>query len=364
MRRFGRALFWLFDAVVVAVFACGYLAAYVHPATAWWLQPFAIVLPYMSAAVVALTVLAAALRWRRTALFHVALVVLVAIRFGPGWLSQGGAGATGDTLSVVVFNTRNGASQPTSGEAMHALAETHQPDLFALQETWVRKGEAPQYAPFLEPIVGQGYVLPSAESPRSQVLKLPILARLPLREYMQTEVQYWEDDDRTFALGRGVVELAGRPLVIYNVHLRSHGEEKPWQADEASWLSPAFWRPYLRRIKHDYWLRAQQAVLIKERIAAETHPVMLVGDFNSPTHNWVHHHLADGMTDAFSTAGSGWGATYYRDMPVVRIDHVLLSRELTPVRAEVLGPLFSDHLPQIVEVAWADAEDSVKTDDR
>ncbi|MEM6646798.1 MAG: endonuclease/exonuclease/phosphatase family protein [Bacteroidota bacterium] len=364
MRRFGRALFWLFDAVIVAAFVCGYLAAYVHPATLWWLQPFGIILPYTSAAVVILAVLTAGLRWRKASLFHVTLVVLIGVRFGPGWLPQGDPGSAESTLSLVVFNTRNGGAQPAAGAALSALAETHQPDVLALQETWTRRVTPPRYAPFLQAVVAQGYGLPPVETARSQALNLPILGRPPLREYAQEEVQYWEDDSQTFALSRGVVALDSHLVVIYNVHLRSHGEEKPWQADRPAWLSPAFWRPYLRRIKHDYWLRAQQAVRIKERIAAEEHPVILVGDFNSLTSNWAYHHLADGMTDAFQAAGSGWGATYHRDMPIVRIDHVLLSPELMPVRAEVLAPLFSDHLPQIVEVAWGDAEDSAKTDER
>ncbi|MEM1095555.1 MAG: endonuclease/exonuclease/phosphatase family protein [Bacteroidota bacterium] len=342
---------------------CGYLAAYVHPATAWWLQPFAIVLPYAAAIVAMLTVLTLARRWRRARLVHMLLLLLTVVRFGPGWLPPPEAPAGGDTLSVYVLNTLNGAHEASAGDTLLAQVNNHAADLLALQETWISVQSEITYAPFLEPIRADGFSVPPSVA-RGKTLNLPLLSKGAIAEYAQQELTYWEGSERTFAVGRGIIQLGGRAIVIYNVHLRSYGESKPWDAAEPDWLSLEFWRPYLRRVRQDYTLRARQAVRIRERMDAEEHPVILAGDFNSPTYDWVYHHLAAGMTDAFQAAGTGWGGTYHREVPFVRIDHVLLSPELTPVRAEVLGPLFSDHLPQIVEVAWTDAEDSAKTDER
>ncbi|GAB5521988.1 MAG: endonuclease/exonuclease/phosphatase family protein [Rhodothermales bacterium] len=358
------ALFWLVDAVMLLVFGCGYLAAYVHPTTAWWLQPFAIVLPYASLGVALMTMAVLGLRRRRARWGHLVVVMLVAIRFGPGWLSSAAA-TQAEAFSVIVFNTRNGANDAAAGERLAQVVQQQQPSLMALQETWVRQGERVTYSPFVEPLSSIGYgVPPTAPGEQPRTITLPVLAKGNQITFEQRQLRFWPDHQQRFELGRGVVQFDDKAFVVYNVHLRSHGEEKPWQADQPAWLSPAFWRPYLRRIKQDYALRARQAEVIKALLEEEAQPVMLVGDFNSPPHDWVYRHLAQGMADAFVEAGQGWGGTYHSRLPFVRIDHILLSPELKAVRAEVLAPLFSDHLPQVVEVVWADAEDSAKTDER
>jgi endonuclease/exonuclease/phosphatase (EEP) superfamily protein YafD len=64
--------------------------------------------------------------------------------------------------------------------------------------------------------------------------------------------------------------------------------------------------------------------------------------------------LAIGLRDAFATAGRGWGHTYgHRLRPrfsFLRIDHILVSDDVTVVRAFTGGEEASDHRPVIADL--------------
>jgi endonuclease/exonuclease/phosphatase (EEP) superfamily protein YafD len=49
------------------------------------------------------------------------------------------------------------------------------------------------------------------------------------------------------------------------------------------------------------------------------------------------------FVDAFAACGTGWGNTYQRRFPILRIDHLYATRHLTPVRCRTITTRFSDH---------------------
>jgi endonuclease/exonuclease/phosphatase (EEP) superfamily protein YafD len=72
-------------------------------------------------------------------------------------------------------------------------------------------------------------------------------------------------------------------------------------------------------------------------------PTILAGDFNAPATDVVHRQLSRDFIDAFSEAGVGWGNTFHRSFPILRIDHIYSTRHLTPVRSRVVETRHSDH---------------------
>ena len=81
-----------------------------------------------------------------------------------------------------------------------------------------------------------------------------------------------------------------------------------------------------------------------------TQPVILGGDFNAPPSDPLQKQLRRDFDDAFITAGTGWGNTYQRRIPVLRIDQIHASRHFTPVRSRAATTRESDHRMVIADL--------------
>ena len=99
---------------------------------------------------------------------------------------------------------------------------------------------------------------------------------------------------------------------------------------------------------------AQHAAL-GTRIRDRTSPLILAGDFNATTSHRPFRELLDaGMTDANRARGKGLENSWPNGRafpPIIRIDHVLSTEELVPLRVRNGRGDGSDHVPLIVDLA-------------
>jgi len=116
------------------------------------------------------------------------------------------------------------------------------------------------------------------------------------------------------AAARFVLNAQGQRLVVYNVHI----------ASPRNLLGKLRGRGFVAQLLHgfgisagrDYGATAQVAERLRtaeelaERIAQETDPVIVAGDFNIPARGRAYHFLADELTDAFEVRGRGYGFTF------------------------------------------------------
>jgi len=108
--------------------------------------------------------------------------------------------------------------------------------------------------------------------------------------------------------------------------------------------------------------RAQaQALLGDEWIGAalESGPLVVCGDFNSPSGRVVHGMLSGRLRDAQKIAGGKPVSTFATTFPFLRIDHVFVSPEFDISKVEVprtpLTRIASDHFPLVVEMAFKES---------
>ena len=133
---------------------------------------------------------------------------------------------------------------------------------------------------------------------------------------------------------RCVVTVDGRELVLQNVHDMPPGNPRLLQ----------------EQLRYFEWL--------EEFTAAETRPVVLAGDFNCTRNAAAMVRLEGaGYQNTHALAGRGRGSTWVdktwlRHLPGVRIDHVIVSRELACDRAEVGPSIGSDHRPVLARVGF------------
>ncbi|HOP79630.1 MAG TPA: endonuclease/exonuclease/phosphatase family protein, partial [Armatimonadota bacterium] len=91
-------------------------------------------------------------------------------------------------------------------------------------------------------------------------------------------------------------------------------------------------------------LRNKQTSQILDQLPTDK-PAVLCGDLNTPPNSAIYRILKSEMIDAFMETGSGFGLSYYRKLPLVRIDHIMVTPNITPVRCWMPKTAVSNHKP-------------------
>ena len=94
-------------------------------------------------------------------------------------------------------------------------------------------------------------------------------------------------------------------------------------------------------------IRAPQAGKVATYIRNHSHyPIIVCGDFNDNPLSYVHHTIAEGLTDCFVATGNWPGWTFNHNRIRVRIDHILCSKDIVPYQCHVDSKInVSDHHP-------------------
>jgi vancomycin resistance protein VanJ len=79
-------------------------------------------------------------------------------------------------------------------------------------------------------------------------------------------------------------------------------------------------------------------------------PRVVCGDFNTPPRARLYRDLRQGAVNAFERVGWGWGFTYSRRWPMLRIDHVWCAGGVIPVSARALDGGASDHRLLVTDI--------------
>jgi vancomycin resistance protein VanJ len=129
---------------------------------------------------------------------------------------------------------------------------------------------------------------------------------------------------------------------VVNLHLPSPhlglGAIKD-QRDDASWL-----------LQTNSIRRWKDSERITSRMAAEAGPTIIAGDFNTLAESPIFRRFWSGFSDAFPTAGFGYGYTYYTRRGELRIDHVLSGAGVVCTNCRIGPPCGSPHRPVLAEL--------------
>lgn len=100
-------------------------------------------------------------------------------------------------------------------------------------------------------------------------------------------------------------------------------------------------------------IRNAQAQVVRKEIDNSPYPVIVVGDFNSLEFSYAYWHISRGLHDAWRFVHPWrWGATCEKRGFGVRIDYILCSEPIVPIRCTVQKTTGSDHWPVVSSLAW------------
>jgi len=366
VRRILQGLGWASATALVVAFLLGYAAPYLSPARFWWTDLIAVGLPFLSVGVAALGLGLCGWggyrrQWGRLTV-GAGLLALLLVRFGPRVAAWGPAPTAPDALRLMTFNVPPSLPEGTPSAApLVDLVQRARPDVLAFQEVRIatardRAADLRRVSVPLRPLLDSavGYAPPS-RMPVETAVQQPVLSRGVLDSMSVHPLPPNGDSNSRARYTRTSFSWQGQTAVLYNVHLHSVGEVRPWTVLSKGWTSLDPWRAFLRTYRRAALRRAQQARLIRRRIQEESRPVLVVGDFNSTPHQWAYRHLAQGLQSAVNRRVRGWGTTFPARRPLVQIDHVLAGPawQITAAHIPADGAAaVSDHRPVVARLRW------------
>ncbi|MDM8529382.1 endonuclease/exonuclease/phosphatase family protein [Anaerolineales bacterium HSG24] len=272
----------------------------------------------------AVLMIALTLRRRWLIYWAASLSLLASIWLTPYYWPKPTVSPTGQTIRLVTFNNM-GWNRPLT----HTVAWLHQQDadIIFLQEIprrYVEQGAAE---------LKSRYPYQTGQPIELRYSGTGIFSKLPIHS-----VEY------TATYQRAVVELEGKLISVYNVHLT-----QPTSASDGSMVQKVL-------TYNDAGHQAQVTALLTE-IRQDPHPFIVAGDFNMSDQSPTYPKVAAVMQDSFLEVGSGLGLTWplrnWEDRnsipawmpPLLRMDYVWHSPHFRAIQLDVGPWLDSDHLP-------------------
>ncbi|WP_411827081.1 endonuclease/exonuclease/phosphatase family protein [Luteolibacter sp. AS25] len=128
----------------------------------------------------------------------------------------------------------------------------------------------------------------------------------------------------------------GREIEIVNLHLATAAIDMRLWSSESRRAHVAN-----RKIRR----RELSVVLqvLEQTSSFPTTPTILGGDFNAGATDVVHRQLIRDFEDSFGKVGRGWGDTFHRRFPILRIDHIYATRQFQPISSGVVVSKDTDH---------------------
>jgi endonuclease/exonuclease/phosphatase family metal-dependent hydrolase len=236
---------------------------------------------------------------------------------------------------ILTYNVHRclGVDRRLSPPRIAEVIASCEPDIVALQELDVnraRTGGVDQAHAIAHELGMQLHFHPALKV-MDELYGDAILTTLPCTLVKAEPLPSW--GQRVFVEPRGAlwasVKIAGAELQVINTHLGLRGPERLRQIDALlgpDWLG----HPACRE------------------------PVIVAGDFNAVPRSRTYRRLAARLSDAQEWLGKTRARqTYPSRAPVLRLDHVFVSRSIEVLRAEVirtpLARVASDHLPLAVD---------------
>ncbi len=138
-------------------------------------------------------------------------------------------------------------------------------------------------------------------------------------------------------------------LRIFNVHFQSLNI-KP----EIKNLQEGDSKKLVGRIAYGFKLQQEQAELMMVEVNKSPYKTLILGDFNNTAFSYIYKYVkGDRFKDAFMDAGAGFGKSFDLSYFPLRIDFLLIDKELKINSFETFSDQqLSDHFPIMSHIKW------------
>ena len=256
-------------------------------------------------------------------------------------------------LKVVTWNVgRFSLAQSSSGvsgfeqcaDSVFAYIREQNPDIVCLQEFKIKDSRRiKQYLKKKMPGYHSEYYVFTGSNGSTGNLTL---SRLPVRN--RGVVKF--DGGTNLAIFSDY-EYAGKVFRVYNCHFESYNISFSGIARAMMRQDKEVFAETGGKMKRSISRRPKQVDQVFNDIESSPVESFVCGDFNDNPMSYTYCRMMRDRQDTFVEAGDGFGATYSRLWPMLRIDYVLCPKSCTVVTHETPKVKLSDHYPVITEIA-------------
>ena len=364
MKKLGRfhKLFLVLNIIFVVLLVGSYLGGLISPKKFWPLAFFPLLYPYLIIVNIAFIIF-----WA-IQLRKLAFLSLVSILIGYsnlGKLFQYGNekidlenSHQNKYLKVMSFNVRvfdlyNWKHNTETRNKIIEFIQSENPDIINFQEFFTDEGKSFLHEDSLKKMLNLPYanIYYTATLHRSDHWGMATYSRYPI---VSKDKLLFSKKSSNLCLYSDI-KVNGKIYRVYNLHLQSlHFKKKEYKVlndlksnEEVEFDSDEMnaSRMILARMKRAFVKRATQADSIAAHIARSPHATIVCGDFNDSPFSYAYSTISSQLKDAFVETGSGFGPTYNGNLPPLRIDYILYSKDLEASNFKTSPVDLSDHFP-------------------
>jgi len=255
------------------------------------------------------------------------------------------------SYNVRLFNYFEGEGAENSEKKILSLVKSQQPDIFCVQEFFI-KGDVDSKDAEIKKALGGKYYSHIKLFGRGRnrfygiatYSKFPIVSKGDIVHPGSSSLSIYTD----VLIGSDTFRVFNNHLQSFRLHrMESSFMEELVDSDDKQTLNEI--KTVSRSLREGFRRRALQAQVVKSYISRSKYPVIVAGDFNDTPVSYAYRKIRKGLNDAFVKSGYGAGFTYRGNYPPNRIDYILYDNRLTSTRFSILRVRYSDHYPVM---AW------------
>ena len=340
---FSRLTFGTATLILCGLLALSYLSVIVNPAKAWYFTVFGLLFIPLGLLTLLFFVWAIVRRSRMTGLLFLMLLPAIFL-IGRYYQFKAPESDREPTLKVVTYNVGLFA-HGDMGDRRLALADSvaafllrTDADVICLQEFYL-PNSLNMDAWFREHFPGyhaEYYVLTGEKGHAGNVTlsRRPVLYKGKLDFERSTNLALHAD-----------IQLDSSVLRFYNCHFESYNISLSGLIKTIGNKGEV--EDTGRKMRRSITQRPRQVDEVMRDVDECPVRSVVLGDFNDNPLSYTVHRLSRGRRDSFVQGGKGFGATFRTLWPLLRIDYILIPRDLETVSYEVPKVKYSDHYPVI-----------------
>ena len=334
-----------FNLILVGLTLLAYLSPFVNPSAFWLLSFFGLIVPLLLLINGVFVFYWMITRWR------FAWVSLACLLLGAPYLSQilaFSSNSPGEDydFSLATYNMNYAYGTYKKGTYRHDQQKTAAFESFIENELNADILCAQESNKYIRDLLVDFYpyrhVLENAGT--SIYSKCPLVGKGQIDFGTKTNSCVWAD-----------LKIAADTVRVYSAHLQSNkisseADQILHDAESKKHLNLINIRSIFSKYKHYVGIRSEQARQLKDHMVLSPYPVILAGDLNDPPVSYTHRILSRNKKDAFVEAGNGLGVSYAGNIPLLRIDNILLAERFEVLDYQTIRKKFSDHYPVVCKI--------------
>ena len=202
------------------------------------------------------------------------------------------------------------------------------PDIVCLQEANSIGGQS-------EPIQKIVKLLP--EWRIAYYAQMVILSRYPIRKVNVYEPLI--ENGRVFL--KTIISVKGKDLSVICLHLNTAAKPESLNRHGST---------IGKYLQGSTSIRSIQISELKSIAGKISGPLIIAGDFNTPSRGKLYRRMSRQFKDSFHAAGWGFGYTFNTNIPVMRIDYIFVNDKVCVRKCYVPHAMASDHRPVVAEI--------------